>query len=121
MDKKKNMGKKHRKVLCHSDRSVLDGSRVWEDATNKLGVMEELRIVVTELKEEIISLKREINQIKISKNRILDGMGECFKLQSEEEERDACISSVLGELGGEMKNLKSEVIHLKDDNKNEDW
>ena len=25
MDKKKNMGIEHRKVLCHSDRSILDG------------------------------------------------------------------------------------------------
>ena len=28
MDKKKNMGNEHRKVLCHSDSAVLDGSRV---------------------------------------------------------------------------------------------
>ena len=62
---------------------------------------------------EIISLKREIKQIKIGKNRKHDGMGECFKLQSEEQEGETCISSVLGEVGDEMKNLKSEVINLK--------
>ena len=101
MDKKKNMGTKHRKALCHSDRAVLDGSRVWEEATNKSGVIEELSTVVTGLKEEIISLKREIKQIKKCKNRKLNRMGECFKLQSEEQEGETCISSVLGELGGE--------------------
>ena len=60
---------------------------MWEEATNKSqsGVIEELNTVVTGLKEEIISLKREIKQIKIGKNRKLDGMGECFKLQSEEQ------------------------------------
>ena len=113
--KKKNMGNEHRKVSCHSDRPILDGSRVWEETTNKSGVIEELNTVVTGLKEEIISLKREIKQIKIGKNRKLDGMGECFKLQSEEKEGETCISSVLGEVGGEMKNLKSEVINLKDE------
>ena len=112
--KKKNMGNEHRKVLCHSDRAV-HGFRVWEEATNKSGVIEELSTVVTGLKEEIISLKREINQIKIGKNRKVDGMGERFKLQSEEQHGEMCISSVLGELGGEMKNLKSEVINLKDE------
>ena len=91
MDIKKNMGNKHRKVLCHSDRAISEGSRVWEEATNKSGVTEELKTVVTGLKEEIVSLKREIKQIKIS------------------------VSSVLGKLSGEMKNLKSEVIHLKDE------
>ena len=113
--KKKNMGNEHRKVLCHNDRAVSDGSRVWEEATNKSGVIEELSTLVTGLKEEIISLKREIKQIKIGKNRKLDGMGECFKLQSEEQEGETCLSSVLGEVGGEMKNLKSEVINLKDE------
>ena len=111
------MGNEHRKVLCHSDRAVLDGSRVWKEATNKSqsGVIEELNTVVTGLKEEIISLKREIKQIKIGKNRKLDGMGECFKLQSEEQAGETCLSSVLGEVGGEIKNLKSEVINLKDE------
>ena len=115
--KKKNMGNEHRKALCHSDRAVLDGCRVWEEATNKsqTGVIEELNTVVTGLKEEIISLKREIKQIKIGKNRKLDGMGECFKLQSEEQVGETCLSPVLGEVGGEMKNLKSEVIKLKDE------
>ena len=42
-------------------------------------------------------------------------MGECFKLQSEEQEGEMCLSSVLGEVGSEMKNLKSEVISLKDE------
>ena len=113
--KKKNMGNEHRKALCHSDRAVLDGCRVWEEATNKsqTGVIEELNTVVTGLKEEIISLKREIKQI--GKNRKLDRMGECFKLQSEEQEGETCLSPVLGEVGGEMKNLKSEVINLKDE------
>ena len=68
----KNMGKEHRKALCHSDRAVLDGSRVRQEATNKSGVIEELNTVVAGLKEEIISLKREIKQIKIGKNRKLD-------------------------------------------------
>ena len=40
--------------------------------------------VVIGLKEELISLNREIKQIKIGKNRKLDGFGELFKLQSEE-------------------------------------
>ena len=117
MYKKKNMENEHRKVLCHSARAVLDGSRVWEEATNKSqsGVIEELSTEVTGLKEEIIGLKREIKQIKIGKNRKLDGMRECFKLQSEEQEGETCLSSVLGELGGEMNNLKSEVINLKDE------
>ena len=111
------MGNEHRKALCHSDRAVLAGSRVWEEATNKSqsGVIEELNTVVTGLKEEIISLKREIKQIKIGKNRKLDGMQECFKLQSEEQEGEMCTSSVLGKVGDEMKNLKSEVISLKDE------
>ena len=115
--KKKNMGNEHRKALCHSDRAVLDGSRVSEEATNKSqsDVIEELNTVVTGLKEEILSLKREIKQIKIGKNRKLDGMGECFKLQSEEQAGETCLSSVLGKVGGEMKNLKSEVINLKDE------
>ena len=115
--KKKNMGNEHRKALCHSNRAVLDGSRVSEEATNKSqsGVIEELNTVVTGLKEEILSLKREIKQIKIGKNRKLDGMGECFKLQSEEQAGETCLSSVLGKVGGEMKNLKSEVINLKDE------
>ena len=78
--KKKNMGNENRKALCQSDRAVLDGSRVWEEATKKSGFIEELNTVVTGLKEEIISLKREIKQIKIGKNRKIDGMGECFKL-----------------------------------------
>ena len=117
MAKKKNMGNEHRKALCHSDRAVLDGSRVSEEATNKSqsDVIEELNTVVTGLKEEILSLKREIKQIKIGKNRKLDGMGECFKLQSEEQAGETCLSSVLGKVGGEMKNLKSEVINLKDE------
>ena len=115
MDIKKNMGNEHRKVLCHSDRAISDGSRVWEEATNKSGVTEELKTVVTGLKEEIVSLKREIKQIKIGKKRKIDGMGECFNLQSEEQEGEMCLSSVLGKLSGEMKNLKSEVIHLKDE------
>ena len=42
-------------------------------------------------------------------------MGECFKLQSEEQEGETCLSTVLDEVGGEMKNLKSEVINLKDE------
>ena len=42
-------------------------------------------------------------------------MRECVKLQSEEQEGEACISSVVGELSGEMKNLKCEVINLKDE------
>ena len=103
--KKKNMGNEHRKVLCHSDRAVLDGSRVWEEATNKSGVIEELNTVVTGLKEEIISLKREIKQIKKGKNRKFDELGECFKVQSEEEGEETCISSVLGEMSNEVKNL----------------
>ena len=115
MDIKKNMGNEHRKVLCHSDRAISDGSRVWEEATNKSGVTEELKTVVTGLKEEIVSLKREIKQIKIGKKRKIDGMGECFNLQSEEQEGEMCLSSVLGKLSGEMKNLKSEVKHLKDE------
>ena len=73
MDKKKNMGNEHRKELCHSDRPVLDDSRVWEEATYKSGAIEELSTVVTGLKEEIISLKREIKQIKEGKNKKLDG------------------------------------------------
>ena len=70
--KKKNMGSKHRTVLCHSDRAILDGSRVCEEATNKsqTGVIEELRTVVTGIKEEIISLKREIEQIKITADNL---------------------------------------------------
>ena len=48
---------------------------------------------MTGFKEEIISLKREIKQIKIGKNRKLDGIGECFNLQSEEQEGEMCISS----------------------------
>ena len=91
MYKMKNMENEHRKVLCHSDRAILDGSRVWEEATNKSGVIEELSTVVTGLKEEIISSKREIKQIKIGKNRNLDGMGECLKLQSEEQEGEKCL------------------------------
>ena len=67
------------------------------------------------LKEEIISLKREIKQIKIGKNIIFDGLGECSKLQSEEEGGTMCISSILGELTGEMNNLKNEVINIKDE------
>ena len=47
MDKKKNMGNEHRKALFHSDRVVLAGSRVWEEATNKSCVIEELSTVVT--------------------------------------------------------------------------
>ena len=73
-------------MLCHSERAVLDGPRVWEEATNESGVIEELNTAVVGLKEEIISLKREIKQIKVGKNRKLDGLGECFKLQSEEQE-----------------------------------
>ena len=88
---------------------------MWEEATNKSGVTEELKTVVTGLKEEIVSLKREIKQIKIGKKRKIDGMGECFNLQSEEQEGEMCLSSDLGKLSGEMKNLKSEVIHLKDE------
>ena len=42
-------------------------------------------------------------------------MGECFKLQSEEQAGETCLSSILGKVGGEMKNLKSEVISLKDE------
>ena len=109
------MGNEHRKALCHSDRAVLDGSRVWEEATNMSGVIEELSTVVAGLKEEIISLKREIKQLKIGKNRKLDEMEECFNLQSEEQEGETCILSVLGEVGGEMKKLKSEVINVKDE------
>ena len=60
--------------------------RVWKEESNKSGVIEELNTVVTGLKEEIISLKREIKQINIGKNRKLVGLGECFKLQSEEQE-----------------------------------
>ena len=52
MDKKKNMGNEHRKAFCHSDRVVLDGSRVWKEATNKTGVIEELNTVVVCLKEK---------------------------------------------------------------------
>ena len=70
---------------------------------------------MTGLKKEIISLKREIKQIQIGKNRKPDGMGERFKLQSEEQEGETCLSSVLDEVGGEMKNLKSEVINLEDE------
>ena len=70
---------------------------------------------MTGLKEEIVSLKKEIKQIKIGKKRKIDGMGECFNLQSEEQEGEMCLSSVLGKLSGETKNLKSEVIHLKDE------
>ena len=88
---------------------------MWEEITNKPGVNKELNVVVKRLKEEIISSKREIKQIKICKNRKLDGMGECFKLQSEEQRGGSCISSVLGELSNEMKNLKSEVMDLKDE------
>ena len=62
------------------------------------------------LKEEIISLKRKIKQIKIGKNRIFDGLGECSLLRTEEEGGTMCISSVLGELASEMNNLKNEVI-----------
>ena len=84
-NKAKNMGTEHRKALCHSDRVVLDGPRVWKEPTNKSGVIEKLVKVVTSLKEETISLKREIKQIKIGKNRKLNDMRECFKVQSEEE------------------------------------
>ena len=42
-------------------------------------------------------------------------MGECFKLQSDEQEGETCLSYVLGEVGGEMKKLKSEVINVKDE------
>ena len=55
--KKKNMGDEHRKALCHSGRAVIDSSRVWEEATNKPTVIEELNTVVAGLKDEIISLK----------------------------------------------------------------
>ena len=113
--KRKNMGNEPRKALCHSDRAVLDGSRVWEEATNKSGVIEDLSTVVTGLKKESIRLKRENRRIKIGKNRKLDKIGECIKLQSEEREGETCLLSVLGELGGGMRSLKSEVINLKDD------
>ena len=36
------MGTEHRKVLCHIDRAILDGSRVWEEATYRSGVIEKL-------------------------------------------------------------------------------
>ena len=109
------MGAEYRKTLCHSDRVVLDGPRPWKEPTNKSGVIEELDKVVTGLKEEIISLKREIKQINIGKNRKLDELGECFKVQSEEEGEETCISSLLGEMSIDVKNLKNEVITLKDE------
>ena len=50
------------KTLSHSDRAVLDGSRVWEEETNKSGVFEELNTVVSGLKEEIVSLKMRLSR-----------------------------------------------------------
>ena len=111
----KNMGTEHRNALCHSDRAVLDGPRVWKEPTNKSGVIEKLVKVVTSLKEEIISLKREIKQIKICRNRKLNELREYFKVQSEKEEEETCISSVLGKRRNEVKNSKNEVITLKDE------
>ena len=117
MDKKNNIGNEHRKAFCYSDRAILDGSRVWQEATNKSGVIEELNTVVIGLKEEILSLKREIKMIKLGKNRKLDELRECSKLESGEEGGETWISSVLDKFTGtgEMKNLKNEVINLKDE------
>ena len=47
---KEKIGTDHRKALCHSNRSVLCGSRVWKEPTNNSGVIEELDTVVTGLK-----------------------------------------------------------------------
>ena len=53
------MGTEQRKAFCHSNRAVLDGSRVWKEAINESGsVIEELNTVMAGKKEEIISLKR---------------------------------------------------------------
>ena len=69
--------------MCHSDKAILDGYRVLNNANNKLCVIDQLSTVVTGLKEEIKSLKRKIKQLKKGKNRKLDGLGQCIKLQSE--------------------------------------
>ena len=47
---------------CAIVTAVLDGSRVWEEATNKSGIIEELNPVVAGLKEEIISLKGRLSR-----------------------------------------------------------
>ena len=44
---------------------------------------EELNTVVAGLKEEIVRLKNKIKQAKLGKNKTIDGLGECSKLQSE--------------------------------------
>ena len=62
----------------------------------------------------MISLKGEIKQVKIVKNRNLDGLGYNFKLLSEEKSEDMCFH-LFWKLTGEIKNLKNEVINLKDD------
>ena len=68
----------HEEALCHSDRAILNGFRLLKGATYKSGVMEELNTIEAGLKEETISLKREIKEIKVCKNRELDGLGEYF-------------------------------------------
>ena len=36
MDEKKNMETEHIKALFHSDRAVLNGSKVWKDTTKSV-------------------------------------------------------------------------------------
>ena len=38
--KRKNMGTEERKALCHTDKAVLDGSRVLKVANNKSGFID---------------------------------------------------------------------------------
>ena len=45
---------------------------MWEEATNKSGVIEELNTGVIGLKGEIVSLKRQIKMIKLGENKKLD-------------------------------------------------
>ena len=64
----KNVVTEHRKAMRHSDRAVLGGSRMWEEASD---VIEEFNTVVVGSKEEIVSFKREIKMISLGKNRNL--------------------------------------------------
>ena len=47
-------------MLCHSDRAILDGFRVWEEATDRSqsSVIEELSTVVTGLKKGNYKFKK---------------------------------------------------------------
>ena len=56
------MGTEHRKVLCFSDRAVLDGSRMWKEATNKRDVVRELNTIEVDFKNLILSLKMRFSR-----------------------------------------------------------